>query len=131
MYKCRSFLLLQCRKLFYISLMYPNIIYCITCWRNSPKTHLTPLITMQKKIIRALCFAGYREPSIDLFQCLNFLKIEDVCKLMSVNFLFKSTNQPLRCDWFCRNENMYNIRSTGQRILNVPFARSNQYMRSI
>ena len=36
----------------------------------------------------------------------------------------------MRCDWLCRDENMYNARSTGQRILNFPFARSNQYVRS-
>ena len=49
-YKCRSFLPLQCRKLFYNTLIYPNIIYCITCWGNSPKNNLTSLITKQKKV---------------------------------------------------------------------------------
>ena len=50
---------------------------------------------------------------------------------MSINFVFKSTNGLMRCDWFCGYENVYNTRSTGQRSLNVPFVRSNQYMRSI
>ena len=37
----------------------------------------------------------------------------------------------MRCDWFSQYENVYNTRSAGQRIFNVPFARSNQCMGSI
>ena len=43
MYKCTSFLPLQCKKLIYDSLIYPNIIYCITGWGNSHKNNLTHL----------------------------------------------------------------------------------------
>ena len=50
---------------------------------------------------------------------------------MAKNFVFKSTNGYMRSDWFSRYEVVYNTRSTGQRILYVPFARSNQYMMSI
>ena len=37
----------------------------------------------------------------------------------------------MRCDWFSQYENVYNTRSTGQRIFNVPFARPNQCTESI
>ena len=63
---------------------------------------------MQKKNFRALCFAGHREPSIELFQYLNFLKFEDVYKYTAINFVFKSTNGFMHCDWFSQYENMYN-----------------------
>ena len=45
---------------------------------------------------------------------------------MAINFVLKSINGLMRCDWFSQHENVYNTRSTGQRILNVPFVRSNQ-----
>ena len=70
-------------------------------------------------------FAGHREPSLGLLQSLNFMKSEDVYKFMAINFVFKSTNGLKRCDWSCRYEYVYNTRSTGLRILNVLFARSN------
>ena len=49
---------------------------------------------------------------------------------MAINFVFKSKNGLMRCDWFSQYENVYNTRSTGQRILNFSYDRSNQCMRS-
>ena len=49
---------------------------------------------------------------------------------MAINFGFKSTDGLMRCDWFSQDENVYNTRSTGQRIFNFPFARSIQGMGS-
>ena len=76
---------------------------------------------LQKKIILAIIFAGYRESSLGIFQCLIFfLEIEDVCKYMAIQIVLKCTNGLMRCDWFHKNENMKSIQALGLRNLNVP-----------
>ena len=63
---------------YYYAYIYPYLAYNIIIWGSTYPTHLQPLIIRQKRTIRTITGAGYRDHSNPLFQRLKLLKIQDI-----------------------------------------------------
>ena len=51
----------------YHSMIFPYLQYCITTWGSCSHSNLTPLVSLQKRIIRVISGADYRAHSKPLF----------------------------------------------------------------
>lgn len=71
----------------YYSLVYPYLTYGIILWGATYQVHLSKLIIMQKKIIRAIAGAKYNAHSGPLFKLSRLLKLEDIYKLHTCKFV--------------------------------------------
>ena len=69
---------LEARINFYYAFIFPYLTFNVIVWGGIFKTHLIPLITMHKRIIRTICFEGKYEHSSPLFHKLGLLKFVDV-----------------------------------------------------
>ena len=92
LYQIRNSLDLNSLKIIYNSLIYPCISYAVVIWGNSPPSHLTKLITSQKKIIRTIKYRDRFAHTNQDFADLRFLKFEDVVVYFSCIFTYKSLN---------------------------------------
>ena len=72
----------------YYSLIHPYLTYGLVAWGNTYNTTLQPLLNLQKKVIRLMTFSQFREHSDPLFYELNILKINDLIKFQTANFMY-------------------------------------------
>ena len=80
LYRIRDSLNEQARLTFYYSFVFPYLSYNIPIWGGTNKSHLNPLIVLQKRIIRTMCNSGFLDSSTPLFYKLGILKLEDIYK---------------------------------------------------
>ena len=59
-------------------MIFPYLQYCITTWGSCFHSNLTPLVSLQKRIIRIISGADYRAHSKLLFLQLQVLNLEDI-----------------------------------------------------
>ena len=78
LYKIRDQIPFSTRLDYYFAFIYPYINYNIIIWGSTFPTNLDPLVLQQKRIIRIILDAGYRENTGPLFKRSNLLKIGDV-----------------------------------------------------
>ena len=78
LYKIRNNLPMKTRLDYYYAYIYPFLAYNITIWGSTYPTHLQPLIIQQKRTIRTITNAGYRDHTNPLFRRLKLLKIQDI-----------------------------------------------------
>ena len=62
-------------KCLYYTMVYPYLIYCIESWGASYVTNLSPLIILQKRVIRIITNNGKLAHTTPLFKKLNILKL--------------------------------------------------------
>ena len=68
--------------------------YCITTWGSCSHCNLTPLVSLQKRIIRIISGADYRAHSKPLFLQLQVLNLEDIFFVEVAKYMqFLSSNQ--------------------------------------
>ena len=87
----------------YYSLIYPELDYCISLWRWTPRSNFEPISILQRRIIRIITFSEFRCHTSPLFFKLNVLKLNDVYKLKlgtlfhnMINNKFTGTNNLIR-----------------------------------
>ena len=90
LYNIRRKLNIESRVEYYYAMLYPYLSYNSLIWASTFKTHLHPLIVQQKRIVRIIMDAGYRDPSDPLFKSLKILKVEDIFKFHVQVHIFKS-----------------------------------------
>lgn len=119
-------------KLLYNSLVYPHLTYCNSVWGACVRATLHPLMIVQKKIVRTICFSNFREHSAPLFKSLQFLTLTDINKYMIGIMVYKSLFG-LNCvdDWFSVYVNVYNTRLAVRGVLDVPPVRTNHSRQSV
>ena len=78
LYKVRDNLPIKTRIDYYYAYIYPYLAYNIPIWGCAFPTHIQPLIIQQKRIIRTIANAGYRDHTDPLFKRLKLLKIQDI-----------------------------------------------------
>ena len=76
----------------YYAIAFPYIHYCNIIWGGSYQTFIGKLFITQKKLVRCILRKGRDTPSNPLFKQLNILKLEDVIKVSSASFVYKSIN---------------------------------------
>ena len=87
--KAKKILNASALKTLYFSFIYPYFTYCNQVWGSSCNTNLRPLIMLQKRCIRIICSAKYREHTDPLFTQLGLLKLEDINKYMYGKFMYR------------------------------------------
>ena len=71
----------------YFTHLYPFLIYGVTAWGNTYKSTLTPIINLQKRVIRIITFSNYNDHSNPLFKALEIIKFEDIIFLHNGIFI--------------------------------------------
>ena len=78
----------------YYSIIFLYLQYCITTWGSCSRSNLTPLVSLQKRIIRIISGADYRAHSKPLFLQLHALNLEDIFFVEVAKYMqFLSSNQ--------------------------------------
>ena len=78
----------------FYSMIFPYLQYCITTWGSFYRSNLTPLVSLQKRIIRIISGADYRAHSKPLFLQLEVLNLEDIFFVEVAKYMhFLSSNQ--------------------------------------
>ena len=71
----------------YYSMVYPFLIYGISLWGATFKTHLKKLFRTQKKVVRAIVGATYNAHTNNIFYDLRILKLDDIYKIIVSKFI--------------------------------------------
>ena len=79
--KIKHFAPIKILTTLYYSMVYPYLVYGITQWGSTFRTHINKLNIMQTKITRAIVGAKYNAHTSDIFHHLRILKLEDIHKL--------------------------------------------------
>lgn len=78
---------------------------------------------MQKKIVRVISEAGYRDHTDPLFSNLSILKLSDIHKLELLKFVYNQLNTPTVIT-FERNSTIHSQNLRNQNLLRLPQPRS-------
>uniref|UniRef100_A0A3B3IP09 Reverse transcriptase domain-containing protein n=1 Tax=Oryzias latipes TaxID=8090 RepID=A0A3B3IP09_ORYLA len=79
----------------YCSLVLPYFTYCIEVWGNTYETNIMPLILLQKRAIRIIHKANFRDHTNDLFIKSGLLKLKNLIELQTLLVMFKARNRDL------------------------------------
>ena len=89
----RTYLSKKTRKLIYYSLAHPILLYGISIWGGTSAYHLSPLITLHKKVLRIIKGTfNPREHSQPIFKEFQILQLNDMLSLAQTSQIFKITN---------------------------------------
>ena len=91
-YKLRHYVLLDTLISIYYALFYPFLTYGIVVWGGTYENFLKPILTAQKKVIRAITFSEPTAHSSPLFLDLKILKLGDIYQLYISSFVFECHN---------------------------------------
>ena len=78
MYKIRDNLPKKSRLDYYYAYIYPYLAYNTIIWGSAYPTNLKPLFLQQKRVVRTLVNAGFRDHTDPHFKDLKLLKIKDI-----------------------------------------------------
>lgn len=125
--KVKRFLPYDALRTLYCSLILPYFTYCVEIWGNSYKSYIHPLIILQKRAVRIIHKAGYRDHTNVLFLKSKLLKFSDLVKLYTVVPVFKANMNILPKNiqkLFCKRELKHNLRNQGN--FKVHYANNNR-----
>lgn len=124
--KCKYFLPCNTLRMLYCSIILPYFNYCAEIWGNAYKTTLMPLILLQKRVIRIINKAGYRDHTNPLFIRSRLLKLKDIIDLQTLLIMLKARHKILPQDlqdlfvFTCPLENDYHRRRYNFKQPNAP-----------
>ena len=83
-------------RVIYFALVDSHLHYCNIIWGKASENILKPLVKLQEKIIKIICFAPHDQSNVDtLFRDLKLLNLQQLNKLVKAKFIFKYRNQKL------------------------------------
>ena len=146
LYKLRPFVTTKIMINIYYALIYSHLVYAIEVWGSACVTHITKILTLQKRSVRLITYKdqfpsipGPLYPSAPLFLKLSFLKVEDIFILQVSKFVHKCINFDIINNfdnWFKLNHEVHShsTRTTYNSILlentnnlSIPFGRTTNY----
>ena len=90
MYRIKPYVTQETLCGLYYSLVYPYLTYCNVVWGNTFKTHLKPIISLQRKAVRCLNFRSNNVSSTDALMLeLKLIKFSDLNKYLTCQFTVK------------------------------------------
>ena len=106
----------------YNSFLYPYLIYCIHVWGGTHKSYLNPLMLLQKKAVRCICFLRKHDSVSEVFVNMSILNLQNIYNLELNSFMFKFTNESLPkifLNYFVRHNEIhsYNTRHASDFII--------------
>lgn len=97
----------------YYSLVLPYLSYCVEVWGNTYRSNLQQLHILQKRAIRIINNAGYRDHTNNLFLKAHALKFMDLIEFRTAQIMYKARNKLLPGNlqkMFLDREGGYNLR---------------------
>ena len=91
-YKLRHFLPKSAMIVLYKTLFEPHLDYCNVIWCNTYETHLSKLLILQRKIIRAISWAERSAHAPPLFLRLGLMRLTDFNEYHNVCIMFQVVN---------------------------------------
>ena len=124
LYRIKDQLTTAVRINFYYSFIFPYLTYSVIVWGSTFDTHLKPLVTAQKRVIRTIANAGYRDHTTPLFRQFNLLKFKDIYSYFAV----LHTRKNMLSGFYAPH---HNLNTRNRNLLNPPFQRLASAQRSI
>lgn len=124
LYHTRHMLTVKAMKSIYYSLIYPHLTYCIVVWGGAHTTSLQPLVKAQKRVIRTMAGLSRYASTINAFNELNILKINEIERYFTSLFVFKSIFSHTTNFFSYRVNQRYAFRNCN--ILHIPLMQSSQ-----
>ena len=128
--KARKVLDKSCLCTLYYSFLYPYLNYCIEVWGKAASCYIDSLKTIQKRCIRIISNAKFRDHTAPLFKALNILCLDHIYTHKVALFMFKLYHDKLPKvfnSMFTVNEN--NTRQNGQLV--IPLAKLECFRRTV
>ena len=95
MYRASKLLTTKSMYTLYCTLILPYLNYCAENWGNTFEKNLSKIFLKQKRIIRMISKAHFREHTNPLFKKLKILKLNDLIKLRTAIVMYKANNNIL------------------------------------
>ena len=145
LYKIRPFVTTKIMKDIYYALMYSYLVYAVEVWGSACDSHLSNLLTIQKRAIRLMTYKdqfpsipGPLHPSNPLFLELQILKVKDIFMLQIAKFIHKCINMNIIGNfnqWFLLNRDVhahmtrsnFDNSCIGTNNLFIPYGRTSNY----
>ena len=131
--KLRHYTNISTLKLTYYALAYPHMQYCISLFGGAAKTHLDPLVKLQKRLVRIMLREPFDSPSKPLFQKLGLLEFHSIYQLQLGKLMYLHNkgliNLPLKLTPL-ENFHNYNTRAKANLNYTLPHAQTNISLRS-
>ena len=93
LYRIRDSLPIAARMNFYYAFIYPYLTYNVTIWGGTNATHIRPIITQQKRIIRTICNSQKFDSTSILFYQLKILKFVDIYRFNMCTYMHTSISE--------------------------------------
>ena len=99
LYRVRHLLNRSALFMLYCSLFLPYLTYCAEILGNTYKSNIQCIFPLQKKIVRIVYGANFKDHTDVIFQDLNFLKFYDIVKLKTCEVMYRAFNKtlPVNC----------------------------------
>ena len=99
-------------KTVYHALVESHLQYCNIIWGNANEKILEPLIRLQDKVVRIICFLSNNEKDMQsVYKNLGLLNVKLLHKLTTAKFMFKFKNEKLPKSF----ENFFRTNNSNQR----------------
>ena len=92
-YKLRHILPLSALLTLYKTLFEPHLNYCNVIWCNTFPSHLKKLLSLQKKVIRALSWSEINTPTHPLFHRFELLRLAELNEYHNACLMFQVVNK--------------------------------------
>ena len=114
----------------YHTFIYPYLIYCVEVWGSAKYVHLSPILLLQKKIIRLITFSERLAHTEPLFLQLNILPIDKLIQDRIGLFMYKMYNglhPPTINNMYIMNSDVHKHNTRHKNYLHISMAHSDLY----
>ena len=108
--------------------------YCLENWGNAAKIYLDSIIKLQKKIVRMISYASFREHTPPLFKDLQILTLNNMFIFQILVFMFKVSNSKVPSqikEMFIRYDDAHEHETRNTFKFRLPFMRLSKSQNSI
>ena len=117
----------------YHTFIYPYLTYCVEVWGSAKSIHLSPILLLQKKIIRLITFSEGLAHTEPIFLQLNILPIDKLIQDRIGLFMYKmfhGLHPPTINNLYIKNCDVHNHNTRHRNYLHVSMAHSDLYAKS-
>ena len=117
----------------YHTFIYPYLTYCVEVWGSAKSVHLSPILLLQKKIIRLITFSERLAHTEPIFLQLNILPIDKLIQDRIGLFMYKmfhGLHPPTINNLYIQNCDVHNHNTRHRNYLHVSMAHSDLYAKS-
>ena len=117
----------------YHTFIYPYLTYCVEVWGSAKSVHLSPILLLQKKIIRLITFSERLAHTEPIFLQLNILPIDKLIQDRIGLFMYKmfhGLHPPTINNLYIKKCDVHNHNTRHRNYLHVSMAHSDLYAKN-